>query len=101
MNEELPKEVSKEDFSGNLISNNISKMTDGLVDSKEDRLEEIFDLRAKLDLSLKKIVNIKDKLQAYDGMVSKQNCEGVVASKNPPFSFKCLSKILNEWGPLV
>ena len=45
-------------------------------------LEEIFDLRTKLNLALKNIVNLKDKLQAYDnkdhvGMVSNQYCEGI------------------------
>ena len=42
------------DLPGNPISNNVSKMTDGVSDLKEDMLEEIFDLRTKLDLSLKK-----------------------------------------------
>lgn len=41
-------------------------MSNVVVRSGEDKLEEIFDLRTKLDLSLKKIVNLKYKLQAYD-----------------------------------
>lgn len=48
--QELHEEVSKEDFSGNPISNNVSKLTYGVVGSKEDKLEELFDLRTKLDL---------------------------------------------------
>lgn len=57
-------------------------MTNRVVDSKEETLEEIVYLRTKLDLSLKKIVNLNDKLQAYDnkdhvGMVSNQYYEGL------------------------
>jgi len=37
-------------------------MTNRVVDSKEETLEEIVYLRTKLDLSLKKIVNLNDKL---------------------------------------
>ena len=40
-------------------------MSDGVLDSKEVRLEEIIDLRTKLDLSLKKNFNLTDKLQEY------------------------------------
>ena len=53
--QEIHEEVPKEDLIGNLISNNVSKMTNGVVDSKEGRLEEIV-------IALKKI----DKLHAYD-----------------------------------
>ena len=38
---------------------------DGVTDLEEDRLEEIFYFIIKLDLSLKKIINAKDKLQVY------------------------------------
>jgi len=62
----------------------VSNITNRIVDSKEYRLEEIVDLRTKLDLALKKIVNINDKLQAYNkkdrvGMESNQYCEGLEA----------------------
>lgn len=39
---EIHEEVPKEDSSSNILSNNVSKMTDGVLDSKEDRLEEFF-----------------------------------------------------------
>lgn len=72
IHEEILKEYSS---SGELLGNYIPKnvlenehdnkttfvMSDGVVDSEEDMLEEIFYLRTKLDLSLKNIVNIKDK----------------------------------------
>lgn len=78
--QEIHQEVRTEYLIGNLISNSVSKMKNGVVDSKEDRLEEIVDLRTKLDLALKRI----DKLQAYDNkdhvsMVSNQYCEGLEA----------------------
>jgi len=37
-------------------------MSHGVIDSKEDRLEEVIDIRSKLNLALKRIINLKDKL---------------------------------------
>ena len=62
-------------------------MSDGVTDSKLDKLEEILNLRRKQDFSFKMINNIKDKLQAYDNkdhvksvndaIESKKYCEGI------------------------
>jgi len=59
-------------------------MIDGVSNSKENSLEEFFYLRTKLDLALKNIVNLNDKLHIYDNkdhadMVSNQYCEGLQA----------------------
>jgi len=79
---------------GNLISKDVSKdeyddkttfvMSNGITDSEEDRLEEVLNLRRKLDFSLKRIINLKYKLQEYDNrdhvaVESKKCCEGLDA----------------------
>ena len=69
IHEKSPKEGCLSwELPGNHIPNNVSKnehdnkttfvISDGVVDSKEDRLEDIFDLRTKLDLALKNIDNL-------------------------------------------
>eukprot|EP00253_Pinus_taeda_P024421 PITA_24421 len=80
----IHEETPKRELPGNPILKNVSTfaMSNGVINSKEGMLEEIFDIRKKLDLALKNIVNLKDKLQAYDnknhaGMISKQYCEGL------------------------
>lgn len=64
-------------------------MSDGVTDSEEYKLEKVLNLRRKLEFSLKRINNLKDKLQAHDyrdhvksvnvAKESKQNCEGLEA----------------------
>jgi len=84
----------------NPFPNNVSKMSDGFVESKEDMLQEIFYFRTKLDLALKNIVNLKDKLEEYDNkdhasMVSKQYCEGLEAKI---VSLKQYLENSNKWN---
>lgn len=62
-------------------------ISDGVVELEEYMLNKVFDLKTKLDIALKKIVNLKYNFQAYDNkdntksvnatMESKQYCEGI------------------------
>ena len=56
-------------------------MSDGFVDSEEDMLNKVFDLKTKLDITLKNTVNIKYKLHAYDNKDHIKSINVVVESK--------------------
>ena len=82
---------SSEEPTSNLISkqnNDVTKdkyvMSDQVTNSEEDILEEVIHLRRILNLSQKRIINLKNKLQACDNkdhvtVESKQYFEGLEA----------------------
>lgn len=87
---------SSRESTGKLVpkeNNDVSKceyvMSDGVTDLEEDKLEEILNLKRKLDFALEGINIIKDKLHTYDNrdhvklvnvtVVSKQYYEGLEA----------------------
>ena len=79
----IPKNVSKNEHDDKTTC----MMSHGVIDSEDDRLEENYDLKIKIDLALKNIVNLKDKLQEYDNKDNiksvnvvveyKKYCEGI------------------------
>jgi len=80
-------------------------MSGVVTNSEEEKLEEIHNLRRKLDFSLKRINNLKEKLQAYDNkdhvksenvvIVSKQYCEGL---ENEIVSLRENLEKSNKWN---
>ena len=80
-------------------------MSGVVTNSEEEKLEEIHNLRRKLDFSLKRINNLKEKLQAYDNkdhvksenvvIESKQYCEGL---ENEIVSLRENLEKSNKWN---